>query len=55
MANFFKSAVFNNLVTSFTTIAFSTAVVNFPAKLQAVGVNLDLKGINFGIKNRKNI
>lgn len=49
MANFFKPAVFNNLVAGLTAVAFTTAVVYSP-QVHAVDVNLDLAAINFGVK-----
>lgn len=52
VVNFFKPAIFNNLVASLTAVAFTTAVINLP-QLQAVGVNLEPAAINFGIKVEK--
>lgn len=52
MVNFFKPAIANNLVAGLTAIAFTTAVIA-PPPCHAVGVNLDLGTINFGIKAEK--
>lgn len=52
MAHFFKLAIFNRLVAGFTTVAFTTAIIN-PSQIQAAGTNLDLAAINFGIKVEK--
>ncbi len=49
MVNFFKLAIANNLVAGLTAITFTTAIIVTPP-CHAVGANLDLKGINFGIK-----
>jgi len=52
VANFFKSAVINNLVAGLTAFTFTTAIV-YPLKIQAVGTNLDPGAINFGVKVEK--
>ena len=52
MVNFFKPAIANNLVGGLTAVAFTTAVIA-PPPCHAVGVNLDLGAINFGIKAEK--
>lgn len=49
MVNFFKLAIANNLVAGLTAVTFTTAIITTPP-CHAVGVNLDLKAINFGIK-----
>ncbi|MBS4163003.1 Uncharacterized protein PRO82_000284 [Candidatus Protochlamydia amoebophila] len=52
MVNFFKPAIANNLVACLTAVAFTTGVM-YPPQIHAVGVNLDLGAINFGIKVEK--
>lgn len=52
MVNFFKPAIANNLVACLTAVAFTTGVMH-PPQIHAVGVNLDLGTINFGIKIEK--
>jgi hypothetical protein len=52
MANLLQSCFSNTMVSCFTTIAFTTAILS-PPPLMAVGINLDLGAINFGIKIEK--
>lgn len=52
MVNLFKPAIVNNLVAGFTAVAFTTGVM-CPPQVHAVGVNLDLGAINFGVKIEK--
>lgn len=52
MAYFYKPAVLNNLVAGLTIVAFSTAVI-YPSQIHAVGTNLDIAAINFGVKVEK--
>ena len=49
MVNFFKPAIFNNLVAGLTAFAFTTAVI-YPPQVHAA---LDLGAINFGVKVEK--
>lgn len=52
MANFFKPAIFNNLVASLTTLTFATAVI-CPPEVRAANANMDVGTINFGVKVEK--
>lgn len=52
MVNIFKPIVLNHMVACLTIATFSTAAI-IPPQLQAVGINFDLEGVNFGIKVQK--
>jgi hypothetical protein len=52
VANFFKPAIYNNMVAGLTAVTFLAGVMQ-PPQLHAAGVNLDIGAINFGIKMEK--
>lgn len=52
MVNFLKPAITNCLGAGVTSIAFTTVLIS-PPPVCAVGVNLDLGSINFGIEFAK--